>query len=319
MGTILDSFFSVQFVFTILRVGTPLLFASMAALIVRKAGIMCIAFEGMMLFAALGGVIGSSYTQSAFIGVLTGVLFGVAIAMAFAYFVLVLHANNVLTGLALNILGSGGTVFCLYVITGDKGASTRLNSLSVPSLDIPLLQDIPVIGQILSGHNLLTYLALLTVVAVYIFINRTVLGLRIRSVGENPHAAESVGIKVERTRFIASVISGAIASLGGVYMSMGYLPFFTRDMIAGRGFIGIAAQNLGGGSPIPTLFASLAFGTAEAAANVLQSLRLPSEFMQMLPYLATLVGLVFVGRTSTGEGSAKSRKSSGKAKESSKA
>ena len=295
MQVILNSILSAEFVFSILRVATPLLFASMATLVVRKAGVMCIAFEGIMLFAALGGVIGSAYSQSSFIGVLTGILFGLMIALIFAYFVLVLDANNILTGLALNTLGSGGTVFILYVICGDKGTSTNLNSLTVPNLKLPVIGDIPGIGAILSNHNLLTYLAFLVVIGVFIMMNKSTLGLRIRSVGENPSAAESVGINVVRTRFIAIMIGGVLASLGGVYMSMGYLPFFTRDMVAGRSFMAIAAQNLGGGSVIPTMLSALLFGSAEALSNVMQSLRLPAETMQMLPYVITLIGLFFVG------------------------
>lgn len=295
MQVILNSILSAEFVFSILRVATPLLFASMATLVVRKAGVMCIAFEGIMLFAALGGVIGSAYSQSSFIGVLTGILFGLMIALIFAYFVLVLDANNILTGLALNTLGSGGTVFILYVICGDKGTSTNLNSLTVPNLKLPVIGDIPGIGAVLSNHNLLTYLAFLVVIGVFIMMNKSTLGLRIRSVGENPSAAESVGINVVRTRFIAIIIGGVLASLGGVYMSMGYLPFFTRDMVAGRSFMAIAAQNLGGGSVIPTMLSALLFGSAEALSNVMQSLRLPAETMQMLPYVITLIGLFFVG------------------------
>lgn len=295
MQVIFSSILSTEFVFGILRVATPLLFASMATLVVRKAGVMCIAFEGIMLFAALGGVIGSAYFHSSFIGVLTGILFGLLIAMIFAYFVLVLHANNILTGLALNTLGSGGTVFILYVICGDKGTSTNLGSLVVPNITLPLIKDIPVLGAILSNQNLLTYLAFIAVIAVFIMMNKSTLGLRIRSVGENPDAAESVGIDVIKTRFIAIVIGGVLASLGGAYMSMGYLPFFTRDMIAGRSFMAIAAQNLGGGSVIPTMLSALLFGSAEALSNVMQSLRLPAETMQMLPYVITLIGLFFVG------------------------
>ncbi len=292
----LKSILSAQYLFSIIRVTTPLLFASMAAVVIRRAGIICIAFEGMMLFAAFGGVLGSALTQSVLGGIACGVLFGMLIAMVYAYFVLSLKANTYLTGLAINMLGSGGTVFLLYLSTGDKGVSTALNSLVVPSVEIPLVKDIPILGEVLSGHNTLTYLAFLAVIAVYFLINKTVLGLRIRSVGENASAAASVGIKVVRTQFIAIVIGGLLASFGGLYMSMGYLPFFTRDMIAGRGFIGIAAQNLGGAMPIPTMLAALAFGAAEAASNILQSLRLPAEFMQMIPYAATLIGLMLVGR-----------------------
>ena len=292
----LKSILSAQYLFSIIRVTTPLLFASMAAVVIRRAGIICIAFEGMMLFAAFGGVLGSALTHSVLGGIACGVLFGMLIAMVYAYFVLSLKANTYLTGLAINMLGSGGTVFLLYLSTGDKGVSTALNSLVVPSVEIPLVKDIPILGEVLSGHNALTYLAFLAVIAVYFLINKTVLGLRIRSVGENASAAASVGIKVVRTQFIAIVIGGLLASFGGLYMSMGYLPFFTRDMIAGRGFIGIAAQNLGGAMPIPTMLAALAFGAAEAASNILQSLRLPAEFMQMIPYAATLIGLMLVGR-----------------------
>ena len=295
----LKSILSAQYLFSIIRVTTPLLFASMAAVVIRRAGIICITFEGMMLFAAFGGVLGSALTQSVLGGVACGVLFGLLVAMIYAYFVLSLKANTYLTGLAINMLGSGGTIFLLYLATGDKGVSTALNSLSVPSINIPLIKDIPILGDVLSGHNVLTYIAFASVLAVYILINKTVLGLRIRSVGENPDAAASVGIRVIRTRFVAILIGGVLASLGGIYMSMGYLPFFTRDMIAGRGFIGIAAQNLGGAMPVPTMLAALAFGAAEAASNILQALRLPAEFMQMIPYAATLIGLMLVGRPDT--------------------
>ena len=297
MSIIMESIFSTEFVFSILRMATPLLFAAMATLIVRKAGVMCIAFEGMMLFAALGGVIGSAYSQNVFAGVVSGVIFGLLIAMIFAYFVLVLNANNILTGLALNTLGSGGTVFILYVLCGDKGTSTNLNSLTVPNLTLPVIEKIPVLGDILSNQNMLTYFAVVTVAAVFILMNKSALGLRIRSVGENPDAAESVGINVVKTRFIAIVIGGVLASLGGVYMSMAYLPFFTRDMVAGRSFMAIAAQNLGGGNVIPTMLSAFLFGSAEALSNVMQSLRLPAELMQMLPYIITLIGLFFVGDT----------------------
>ncbi|KAF0222986.1 MAG: hypothetical protein FD179_1822 [Erysipelotrichaceae bacterium] len=295
MDVIFKSIFSTVFFYTILRVATPLIFVSMAALIVRKGGIMCIAFEGMMLFAALGGVIGSALTQNLFVGLLLGTIFGVTIAMIFAYFVLVLQSNNVLTGLALNILGSGGTVFLLFALTGEKGTSSSLRSLQVPHWNIPIIKDIPILGEIISGHNLFTYLAFLTVILVYILVYKTRLGLRIRSVGENPQAAESVGIKVIRTKVISLLIGGLIASFGGMYMSMGYLPFFTRDMMSGRGFIGIAAQNLGGGIPLNTMLSAMLFGSAEAVSNVFQSLRLPSEFVQMLPYIVTIVGLISIG------------------------
>lgn len=300
METILKIIFSTGFAFTIIRVATPLIFASLAALISSKAGVMCIALEGIMLFSALGGVVGSAFTSSAIGGIVVGILFGLAIMMIFAYFVLVLDANSIITGLALNILGSGGTVFLLFLISGDKGSSTNLKSLSLPNIKIPIIESIPVLGKILSGHNILTYLAIIMVIFAYFFVNRTALGLRIRSVGENSHAAESVGINVKKTQIIALIVSGTLCAFGGIYMSMAYLPFFTRDMIAGRGFMAIAAQNLGGGSVIPTVLATLFFGFAESLSNTMQSLKLPSQIMQMVPYVATLIGLFFTGNQITG-------------------
>lgn len=311
MNMILQSIFSAEFVYSILRMATPLILAAMAALLTKKAGVMCIAFESIMLFGALGGVIGSAFTHSAFLGVLVGIFCGVVISFIFAYFVLALNANTVLTGLALNTLGSGGTVFALYIICGDKGTSTSLGSLTMPNINIPLVEKIPVLGPVLSGHNIMTYIAFLSVLLVYIFINKTALGLRIRSVGENPQAAESVGIKVVRTKFIAIILAGVLASMGGVYMSMGYLPFFTRDMVAGRGFMAIAAQNLGGGMVVPTMLSAILFGAAEALSNVMQSLRLPAETMQMLPYIVTIAALFFVGGAQKSDGK-KHKKEAGK-------
>lgn len=152
-------------------------------------------------------------------------------------------------------------------------------------------------GEILSGHSVLTYVAFLTVFLTYIIIFRTPLGLQIRTVGENPNAAASVGINVMKVRFITLAISAVIASLAGAYMSMGYLSWFSRDMIAGRGFMVIAAQNLGAAMPVFSMLASLAFGAVTALANVLQTLNMPSEIIQAMPYVTTLIGLGLFGYT----------------------
>ena len=245
-----------------------------------------------MLVGALFGVIGSAYTQSALVGVLCAVAASLVLSLVFAYFVLKLKSDLILTGIALNLMASGGTVFLLSVLCGDKGVSTSLPSLVVPGIALPLIKDIPVLGDILSGHNLLTYLALLSVAAVYLLINKSPLGLRIRSVGENPDAAESVGISVLKTRFIALMLTGILSGLGGAYMSMGYVSWFARDMAAGRGYIALAAQNLGNATPIGTFLASFLFGIADAMSSSLQVLSIPAEFIQMVPYVTTVIGLI---------------------------
>lgn len=291
----LDYIFSVNFIFAVIRMGTPLLFVGMAAVIGAKANILCIAYEGMMLFAALGGVIGSAYSQNIFVGMISGILAGSIIATIFAYFVLYLNTKPLLTGLALNTFGTGGTVYIMYLLTGMKLDTSSLASLQFPTVHIPIIKDIPFIGPMLSGHNFLSYLAFVVVIAVWYFIFKTKMGLRIRAVGEDPDAAASVGINVKKTKFIAMIISGVIASLGGLFMSMGYMPYFTNAMTAGRGFIGIAAQNLGRGNPIFTMIYTLVFGGAMAIGNTAQSFRLPSQFASMTPYLVTLIGLVVIG------------------------
>lgn len=295
MESVLGYIFSIEFIVAILRMSTPLILCSMGVLLVRNSGVVCIAFESMMLAAALGGVLGSAYSQSLFVGLLCGIAMSVLFAMLFGFFVLVLKANNMLVSLALNTLGSGGTVFILFAFTGDRGSSTSLQSLQFPTVNIPVIQDIPILGSILSGHNALTYVALLSVPLVYIILMKTPLGLRIRAVGENEHAAESLGTSALATRFVALFIAGIFAGLAGMYMSMGYVFAFTRDMIAGRGFIAIAAQNLGGFMPIPTFIWALVFGASNAIANAFQAIQLPPEFLQLFPYAATVVGLTLVG------------------------
>ena len=292
MDSLFSAIFSADFISSVLRLSTPILFAGLAALITDKAGVINIGLEGIMLSAALAGVVGSAFGGNAFVGLLLALVVGVAIGLLMAYFAIGLKTDIVLTGIALNLMASGGTVFLLYVITKDKGMSTSLKSFIMPVIQLPFIKSIPVLGDILSGHNLLTYLAFLFTVLVWILLYRTPLGLRIRVVGENISAAESVGIPVKKVQFTALVISGMLASMGGAYMSMGYMDKFARDMTAGRGFIALAAEALGRATPLGTLIASLFFGMVDALSSNLQILNVPVQFVQMLPYVCTIVGLV---------------------------
>ncbi|GAA0728434.1 ABC transporter permease [Clostridium malenominatum] len=284
--------FTANFGYAILRVTTPILFASLAALISDKAGVINIGLEGIMLSAALAGVVTSAFSQSALVGILCAVIVGILLSLVLAYFSLNLKSDIILTGIALNLLASGGTIFLLFLAAKDKGISVSLKSMVAPEVTIPLLNKIPVLGQILSGHNILTYLSLISVVIVHFFLYRTPLGLKIRAVGENANAADSVGISVKKVQYLALVLSGIFAALGGAYMSMGYVSWFSRDMTAGRGFIALAAEAMGRGTPLGTFVAALIFGFADALSNVMQSLRVPAEFVQMVPYLTTILGLV---------------------------
>ena len=287
--------FIMQFISSVLRMSTPLILVGMAAVIGAKANILCVAYEGMMLFAALGGVLGSAYSQNIFVGIFCGIAAGIVIASIFAYFVLYLDARPLLSGLALNTFANGGTLYMLYLLTGMKQDTSTLVSLKFPVVHIPVIESIPVVGDLVSGHNLMVYFAFASVVFAWFLINKTQLGIRIQAVGKNPDAAASVGINVRKTKFIALVLSGILASFGGMYLSMGYLPYFTADMAAGRGFIAIAAQNMGVGNPILTMIFSIIFGFAMAVGNVAQAYRLPSQFASMAPYLLTIISMWVMG------------------------
>lgn len=295
----LAAVFSESTLTAILRMATPLIFIAMAACIGRKADITSIAYEGMALFAALCGTLGSHFTNSLGLGALIGIAAGMLVAIIFAYFVLYLDTSPMLIGLALNSLGSFGTVYLLFLITGRKSDSSSYSSLSFPSIEIPALKDVPILGALFNGTNLLTYLAILATIVIFIVIYKTPFGLRLRSVGESPDAAQSVGINVKRTRFTVMLISGFLASMGGLFMSMAYLPYFTKNMLSGRGFIGLAACNLAAGHPLGAFACAVLFGAADAIANIAQTFRLPAQFASMLPYVVTIIGLCVTGYQST--------------------
>jgi len=305
MHNLLNIIFSTNFGYAVLRVTTPILFAALAALVSDKAGVINISLEGTMLTAALTGVIFSAYLGSAWTGLLFAIIAGILISSILAYFSLYLKTDIILGGIALNLMASGGTIFVLYLVAHDKGISASLASKVLPQIELPLISKIPVIGAIFSNHNVMTYFSLIAVVVVYYFLYRTPLGLRIRAVGENPDAADSVGISVRQVQFISLMISGILAGFGGAYMSMGYVSWFSRDMTAGRGFIALAAEAMGMATPIGTFLASLLFGFADALSNSLQSLRIPGEFVQMIPYVTTIIGLAIYASRSTQRAGAK--------------
>ncbi|WP_294510800.1 ABC transporter permease [uncultured Intestinimonas sp.] len=291
MSIILQNIFSTEFVYMWIRVVTPILLPALGGAICNRAGVVNLGLEGIMLLSALAGVLGSAFGGGLLAGLAAGLGTALLVSLVFAYFHLNLKADATICGTAINTLASGFTVLLLFTITGEKGTSASLKSFSFSTVNIPLVEDIPVIGKILSGHNLMTYVALLAVVAVWFLLYKMPLGLRIRSVGENPNAASSVGVNVRRTRYIAILLCGALTGLGGMYMSMGYLGMFTREMVAGRGFIALAAAAMGQSTPIGVFLSSMLFAFFDGMSNTLQLLALPSQFIDMLPYLATIGGL----------------------------
>lgn len=277
------------FWFTLLRSSTPLLYAGMAALIASRSGIFNLSIEGTMNFAALIAVIASWYFQNPWIGLLAAMLLGTSIALFLAYFHLKMKADILLIAIAINLVSGGLTVFLLYLLTGDRSNSAALRSIVLPAISIPFVRDIPFIGRVVSGQNVLVYVAFLLVFVLHFFLFKTPLGLRIRSVGGNPHAAESVGVYVHKTQYIALALSGMFSGMGGAFMSLGYMTLFTQGMVAGRGFIAVAAANVGGRAPIGTMFAAMLFGFFDNLGFNFQGFAVPNEFIFMIPYTATIV------------------------------
>ncbi len=305
---VIDGIFSAVFLAAILRVTTPILLPSLGALISEKAGVLNIGLEGMMLSSAFTGVVVSAYSQDWFgaetgtaigpwLGLLLGVCVSLLLSFTLALFHLDLKGDLFLSGIALNIFGSSATVAIMFELTGDRGNTSTLASLQMPFIQLPeFINQIPLIGgfifDVFDNQSIMTWVAFIAVFFVTFFLYRTPFGMHLRAVGENPEAAASVGINVKRIRYLALLISGFFAGLGGIHMSMGYLQLFQRDMTAGRGFIALVTPSLGGGTPAGTMVASLVFGFFDALGIRIGSLEIPSQLPQSIPYFATVLALV---------------------------
>ena len=295
----LDLILTPDFFFAILRITAPILFATLGAVVGEKAGVSNIGLEGIMMMSALFGSLTSYWTGSWFVGLLVALIVGVLEALLMGFFAFNLKTDIILTGIAVNMIGSGGTLFLVKVITniteGKPLASTTSLITAVnqiPSWNIPLIKDIPVVGDVLSGHSILTYIAFLLVFLTWVLLYKTPLGLNIRSVGENPNAASSVGVSVLKIKYIAIGFSGLMAGFGGAFMSMYYSMGWSLDMVAGRGFIALAAQAMGGGEPLGSMLSALVFGFAQALSIKVSSKGIDSNLVTPIPYLVTILGLV---------------------------
>jgi simple sugar transport system permease protein len=279
-----------------LRYATPLTFAALGGLVSERSGVVNIALEGMMLMGAFFAAYGADKTGSWVGGILIGMLAGMALAAVHAIFAVSLRSDQIVVGTGLNFVALGLTGY-MYVDTyGAQGTPDNLPS--VPEITLPT-GSLGFIGEAISQLNLLVWGSLIAVVVVWVLIFRTRVGLRLRSVGENPRAAETVGIGVYRTRYAAVIASGALAALGGAFLSIGFVHSFSQNMTAGRGFIALAALIFGRWRPWGLLAATLLFGFSSALAQRLPEFS-PSlaTLFQALPYLLTLIAVAgVVGRS----------------------
>lgn len=286
---------SPEFWFTVLASTTPVMLATLAANIIQQSGQFNLGIEGTMLISALAGVLVSAYSQSLLLGCLAGLAIGVIISFALGYFTLYMKAPENSVGVAINLVAMGGTVFILSIFTGSKITSSSLVSLSFPNIEIPIIENIPVLGTILSGHNLITYLSWIFAILLYFMLYKTKFGLNIRAVGENKKAAESVGINVNRNKFFALFLCGIFCGFGGMYLSMGALKSFTANMVAGRGFLSLAMNTMSQGNPLLGWLGSLLYGFSNTITVYLQMYsNMDLKLIDAFPYLFIIVVLVII-------------------------
>lgn len=307
---ILSSFFAI--LDATLRVSTPLILAAMAGLFSERSGIVDISLEGKMLAAAFGAGAVAAVTGSAWLALGTGILVGVVLGLVHGFACITHRGNQVVSGLAINILASGLTVVLGIAWFSQGGQTPSLTSESrFMPIDLPFAeaagQTIPVAGQlyseVISGHNLLVYVAWFAVFATWWIVYRTRFGLRIRAVGENPLAVDTAGLSVSGLRYSAVAICGGLAGIAGAYLSTAQNAAFVREMTAGQGYIALAALIFGKWKPLPAMLACLMFGFLDAMAIRLQGVVLPVigevpvQAIQALPYVLTVILLAgFIGR-----------------------
>jgi general nucleoside transport system permease protein len=276
---------------------TPLAYAAIGGIFSERSGVVNIGLEGMMLMGAFFGIWGADKAGSWEAGLLIAMVFGGAMALVHAFFSIHLRADQIVSGFAVNFLALGLTGYLFIDIYGDNG--TPANIPTVPNISIPGIRSLPGIGTVFGDMNLMIWMLFVLLILAHVVLFRTPMGLRLRSVGEHPKAADTVGIPVYRVRYIAVVLSGMLAALGGAYLSIAFGASFTQNMTNGRGYIALAAVIFGKWRPYGAFGACLLFGFASALADHLQtSANVSVNLLSTLPYVFTLIALVgLIGRS----------------------
>jgi len=289
-----------------LRYATPLTFAAIGGLFCERSGVINVALEGMLLTGAFFGIWGAIWAHGWapgwewVIGLITAALAGMAMAAVHAFWAIHLKVDQIISGTAINFLALGITGYIFIDKYGDSGTPGNVADYGIPDVHLHFLNNWYFIGPILGQLNLMIWLSFVLLIATYIFVFRTPYGLRLRSVGEHPRAADTVGISVYKIRYMAVIASGAIAAMGGAYLSLGFVHSFNENMTSGTGFIGLAALVFGKWRPFPTWCATLLFGFSSALSD-----RLPNAYgnqwgtlFNALPYVLTIVAVAgVIGRS----------------------
>jgi ABC-type uncharacterized transport system permease subunit len=279
---------------SMLRIATPILFAAMGELVTERAGVMNLGLEGTMLTAAFIGFLVAEKTGSLAVAIIVASLSGAVMSLILAFMTITLGVDQIITGLAINLLASGATLYWFRLDYAQTNlANTPLIDFLKP-INLPLLSDIPYLGKIFFSHNFLTYLSFLLVPVIWFFLYKTSYGLKIRSLGENPKAADVTGTNVNKNRYIAVIIGGLMAGLGGAFVSIGSVERFFPDMTAGKGWLAIVIVIAGNWKPGRILLATLIFAFLDAFQLQVQSIgvHLPYQILLALPYIVAIIALI---------------------------
>ena len=290
------------------RVAIPISFAALAGMLSERAGVINMGLEGIMLIGSFFAVVGSYVTGSAWMGLLFAALSGILMGLVLVTLTVGFKCEHVLAGVGINIFASGITIVLLEMIWGTKGKSGMVAGLGM--LRVPLISKIPVIGDIIGTISPLFYILVLCVFLLWFLLYRTPAGLRILVIGENPEMAGTMGVNVYKMQYLCVMASGMLAAIGGAYLSIGdinmfsYLSIgdinmFSKDMVSGRGYIALSMVILGNWKPLWVALGGLVYGFAQSLQFRLQGVNIPPQLVQMLPYILTLVVLLFARKKSS--------------------
>lgn len=278
-----------------IRLATPIVLAAIGGALCNRAGVLNLALEGKMLLGAFLGILAAFFLKSSFLGVVVAALSGGLLGAIFAFLYLRYKVNLVILAIAINLFIAEMTVFFMRTFLGDVGTWSDPSIEQLPDIALPVIHNLPVLGKVLSGYNGIVYFSWFAALATYFILFYTKFGRHVRAVGEKQEAAETVGINVARVKVFALMISGALAAMGGAFLSIGHLTLFTRNMSNGRGWISITAALFGFNHPIGVLLTGMFFGFADAFAIRLQTTtNIPPSLVQFLPHIFTLLAIILV-------------------------
>jgi simple sugar transport system permease protein len=275
---------------------TPILLASLAGVLCGRVGVFNLALESQMLVGAFAAIAGSYFAHSALVGVAAAMAGAVVFSLVLAYGATIFRGDPVVIGIGMNLLASGLTAYLLRVVFGVSGTFSDPGVVGLGRVTIAPLIGVPVLGWAFARQSALTWVAWALTALVAVIVFKTPVGLRVRGVGEEPDAAETLGVDVARTRIVTVLVAGALAGLAGAQLSLGAVSVFAEDMSAGRGWIAVVAVMLGRNNPLYAAAACVLFGFADALSIHLQSLGLPNQLTDISPYVATLAALVITHR-----------------------